>query len=165
MSAIDASPVAEGTALPSARPRIRRADLPAGECLCSYCTAKCCRYFALPIDKPTEWRDFDHLRWFMLHGRVGAFVEDDTWYLVVYADCDKLRPDQMCGIYETRPDICRAYTTDSCEYDDEAVYDQFFEVPEQIVEYAEALLPADQIPPYLRGRGGSVGSGDSLPIV
>ncbi len=47
----------------------------------------------------------------------------------------------MCGIYETRPQICRDYQTDNCEYDDDATYDQYFETPEQVVEYMDAVLP------------------------
>ena len=84
-------------------PKFRREDLKPGEWLCSYCTAKCCRYFALPIDTPTTWQDFDYLRWFMMHGRVSLFVEGETWYLMVYADCQHLLPDNRCGTYETRP--------------------------------------------------------------
>lgn len=124
--------------------KFRKEDLKPGEVLCSYCTAKCCRYFAFPIDKPTDRADFDHLRWFMLHGRVAIFVEDATWYLMVYADCKHLRADNMCGIYETRPQICRTYSTDNCEFDDDAVYDMFFETPEQIWEYAQAVLPVER---------------------
>ena len=37
--------------------------------------------------------------------------------------------------------ICRDYSTDSCEYEDDWVYDQYFETPEQVEEYAEAVLP------------------------
>ncbi len=121
--------------------KMRREDVPPGGNLCDYCTAKCCRYFAFPIDKPTTPNDFDHLRWFMLHGRVAVFVDDETWYLMVYADCKHLLPDQRCGIYEDRPQICRGYSTDKCEYEDDAVYDMFFETPEQIWEYAQAVLP------------------------
>jgi Fe-S-cluster containining protein len=140
-------------------PRFRREDLKPGESLCSHCTAKCCRYFALPIDKPTTWQDFDYLRWFMMHGRVALFVEGKTWYLMVYADCKHLLPDHRCGTYETRPNICRAYKTVDCEYDDDAVYDQFFETPEQIWEYAEAVLP----PRRQRGKRNSLSV--SLPIL
>ena len=32
--------------------KVSRDDLKSGEVLCDYCTAKCCRYFALPIDMP-----------------------------------------------------------------------------------------------------------------
>lgn len=46
----------------------------------------------------------------------------------------------MCGQYETRPQICRDYTTENCEYEDNFVHDQFFEVPEQVEEYALAKL-------------------------
>jgi Fe-S-cluster containining protein len=123
------------------KPRIRRQDLKPGECLCTYCTAKCCRYFALPIDAPETWEDFDHLRWFMFHGRVAVFVEDETWFLMVFADCQHLLPDNRCGIYQDRPGVCQAYSTDNCEYDDDACYDQYFETAEQIWEYAEAVLP------------------------
>lgn len=119
-----------------------RQDLKPGEVLCDYCTAKCCRYFAFPIDTPKKRQDFDYLRWYLLHGRVAIFVEEGTWFLMVYADCKHLQADHRCGIYETRPQICRDYTTDNCEYDDDALYDMFFETPEQIWEYAQSLLPA-----------------------
>ncbi|MFM7833291.1 MAG: hypothetical protein ACKPJD_15985 [Planctomycetaceae bacterium] len=33
------------------------------------------------------------------------------------------------------------YTTDECEYDNDGVYDQFFETAEQLWEYAQAVLP------------------------
>lgn len=123
------------------KPQVKRVDLKPGEVLCEYCTAKCCRYFALPIDTPQTRDDFDHIRWYMLHGNVTLFVEDDVWYLCVHADCKHITADYRCGIYEDRPGICRKYTTDECEYDDDAVYDKYFETPEQIWEYAEALLP------------------------
>lgn len=127
----------------SSNGRIRRKDLQPGENLCSYCTAKCCRYFALPIDTPTTRREFDYLYWFMIHGRVAIFVDADTWYLMVFGDCQYLQSDHRCGIYETRPQICRDYTTDNCEYEDDGVYDKYFETPEQIREYADAVLPPE----------------------
>ncbi len=120
--------------------KVRRQDLKPGEVLCTYCKAKCCRYFALAIDKPTEWRDFDYIRWYLLHERAAVFTEDDCWYLLVHNVCKHLLPNQMCGIYETRPQICRDYTTDNCEYDEHWVYDHYWDTPEQIEEYAEAVL-------------------------
>ena len=59
----------------------------------------------------------------------------------VFNKCDHLQPDNMCGIYETRPQICRDYSTDSCEYDNDGIYDQLFETPDQIQEYADSILP------------------------
>ncbi len=117
----------------------RREDLSPGEVLCDYCTAKCCRYFALPIDTPTTFEDFEYLRWYLLHGRASVFTEDDTWYLLVHTVCKHLQDDHRCGIYETRPTICRTYSTDNCEYDDTWTYDRYFETPEQVAEFSNAL--------------------------
>ena len=122
------------------RNKPHREDLQADEVLCTYCTAKCCRYFALPIDPPENWKDFDFIRWYLLHDRATVFIEDDCWYLLVHTKCKHLGEDNLCGIYETRPQICRDYTTKNCEYEDDWVYDHYWETPEQIEEYAEALL-------------------------
>lgn len=117
-----------------------RTDVGPQENLCEYCTGKCCRYFALPIDTPTSRRDFDFIRWYLLHDRASMFVEDDTWYLLVHTTCKHLQPDNRCGIYYTRPQICREYTTANCEYEEGWTYEHYFETPEQIAEYAEAVF-------------------------
>jgi Fe-S-cluster containining protein len=122
------------------KPRPRREDLGPDEVLCDHCTARCCRYFALPIDTPTSYEDYQYIRWYLLHGQATVFVDDDVWYLMVHTDCKHLGADNRCGIYETRPQICRDYTTDNCEYEDDWVYDQYFETPEQVEEYMEAML-------------------------
>jgi Fe-S-cluster containining protein len=117
-----------------------RTDIAADDCLCNHCGAKCCKYFALPIEEPDDWADFEFMRWYLLHQRATVFVEDDSWYLLVHNRCSRLGEDDRCTDYETRPDICRDYTTAACEYEDEWVYDHYFEVPEQVEEYAEAVL-------------------------
>jgi Fe-S-cluster containining protein len=120
--------------------KLRREEIPPGDVLCDHCTAKCCRYFALPIDEPTEMEDFEYLRWFLLHDRAAAFTEDGSWYLLVYTECKHLQADNRCGIYATRPQVCRDYSTHNCEYEDDWVYDQYFETSEQVEEYTEAVL-------------------------
>ena len=137
----------------------RREEIPADENLCEYCTAKCCRYFALPIETPTEWRDFEFIRWYLLHGQASVFTEDGDWYLMVHTVCKHLQSDHRCGIYDTRPQICREYTTDNCEYEDDWTYDQYFETPEQIYEYAEAILPTP------RGKGIRSRKPELLPVL
>jgi len=117
-----------------------REDLKPGEVLCSYCPAKCCCYFALPIDTPEDWDDFEYIRWYLLHERATVFIEDGCWYLLVHNRCKHLGQDNLCTRYETRPQICRDYTTVNCEYEDEWVYDHYWETPEQVEEYAEAVL-------------------------
>ena len=124
----------------------RREEIPEGKVLCEYCTAKCCRYFALPIETPTDHEDFDFIRWYLLHEGATVFVEDGGWYLLVYAQCKQLQPDNRCGIYETRPGVCRDYSTNNCEYEDDWTYDRYFETPQQIDEYIDALFsnPSDK---------------------
>ena len=122
-----------------------REELKPGEVLCDHCSAKCCRYFALPIEEPKTRRDFDFIRWYLLHESASVFTEDDTWYLLVHTRCKHLQENNLCGIYDTRPQICREYSTKNCEYEDDWVYDRYFETPEQVAEYAEAVLPRRSI--------------------
>jgi uncharacterized protein len=123
-----------------ALPKPRRKDVPQDKVLCEYCTAKCCRYFALPLDAPEDLADFEFIRWFLLHERATIFREDDTWYLLVHTVCRHLQDNNMCGIYDTRPQVCRDYSTKNCEYEDDWTYDFYLERPEQVAEYCEATL-------------------------
>lgn len=118
----------------------RREELPEGANLCEYCQGKCCRYFALPLDEPVDWEDFEHIRWYILHEFATVFTEDENWFLLVHTKCKSLDERNRCLTYENRPSICRKYTTARCEYDDDWVYDKYFETPEQVQEYAEAFL-------------------------
>lgn len=131
---------------------VLRTELKEGDCLCNHCTALCCRYFSLPIKAPKKWEDYDTYREFLTLGRTAFFVEDDVWYLVVHGDCQYLTADYRCGIYFERPLICGTYTTDGCEYDNDVVFDKYFEIPEQLTEYAEALLPPRKPPTAEPGR-------------
>ena len=129
------------------RPAVARRDFPPGTDACAHCTGRCCRYFALPVDTPEDRRGFDFLRWYLLHGNCCVFVDGDTWFLQVYGDCEHLMPDHRCGIYDTRPDICRGYSNETCEYDGDGRHDKLFECAEQIDEYADALLGPRDRPP------------------
>lgn len=83
---------------------------------CSKCTGLCCRYFALPIDTPEDWDDYDDIRWYLAHENVTVFVEDGDWYLNIKNKCTHLsEEDYKCDIYEIRPKICRGYSEDSCD--------------------------------------------------
>ena len=120
-----------------------------GESLCDHCTAKCCRYFALPIDTPEAREQYDYIR----------------WYLLVQTPCRHLQPNNLCGIYETRPQICRDYTTDGCEYEDTWTYQQYFETPEQFDEYCEAIGRPSTIKGQKKRRGIRSSKPVGLPMV
>jgi Fe-S-cluster containining protein len=106
--------------------------------LCEHCSGMCCRYLALPIDAPEDREEFDDIRWYLLHKGVSVFVEDGEWYLYMAADCRHLQPDFRCGIYETRPRICREYSTENCDYHSgDYGWEQHFTCPEHLDEYAQ----------------------------
>ena len=120
--------------------QMKRENFPPGDCSAtiarpSAASTSHCRWI-----RPTTHKDFDYIRWYLLHDAATVFVEDDTWYLLVHTPCKHLQHDNRCGIYETRPKICREYSTENCEYDDDYVYDRYFETPEQVEEYVEAVL-------------------------
>lgn len=117
-----------------------RDELPSDVSPCEFCNGRCCRYFALPIDTPGNYQEFDYLRWFLTHENASVFRDDETYYLLVHSKCRNLDDQNRCKIYSTRPKICRDYSSEKCEYLDVIPYEGYFEVPEQVEEYAEAIL-------------------------
>ena len=110
-------------------------------CLCDQCAALCCRYVALPIDNPDTAKDFDNVRWYLMHENVHVFVDDDQWYVGFATRCKHLQADNRCGVYETRPRICRGYTTDNCDYHGgDYQYQHLFTSAEQLRRHAEKEL-------------------------
>jgi uncharacterized protein len=111
------------------------------ESLCDKCVGLCCRYFALPIDNPESRTDFDNIRWYLAHENVVIFVEDKQWYIGVLNKCKHLLPDNRCQIYDTRPQICRGYSSKNCDYHgDEYAFDLLFTSAEELRVYAEKTL-------------------------
>ncbi len=124
-------------------------------CLCEHCTAACCRYIALPIDKPDSAGEFENIRWYLAHENISVFVDKGEWYISFATPCRYLREDFKCGIYKTRPKICRSYRTDNCDYHGgEYRYEQYFSEPAQIEQYAAEVLGE----PAGKAKGGKAGS-------
>jgi len=48
---------------------------------------------------------------------VEIYKEEGDWYLMFRGSCKHIQTDGACGIYEFRPQICRDYENDWCEYD------------------------------------------------
>ena len=126
---------------PGAKNVLPRSAIPAGDCLCDHCIGKCCRYFSMPIRQPANWDDFHEVRGYLAHERTMVYVESGTWFLLVTSRCHYLTAEDRCRIYHDRPRVCREYTADECEYDDDWIFERLFEAPEQVDEYAEAILP------------------------
>ena len=105
--------------------------------LCQKCTGLCCRYFALPIEDPEDWDDYDDIRWYLCHEDITVFVEDGDWYLNVKNKCKYLADeDYTCLIYDKRPKICWGYETADCDFtSNEYDYELHFTNDKQMEEY------------------------------
>ena len=86
---------------------------------CDACGARCCRYVATQIDRPTTKREYDFVRWYLKHRHVNVFIDHQGgWYIEFETPCEHLGADSRCTCYETRPHICRGHGTgeSDCEF-------------------------------------------------
>lgn len=89
------------------------------ETKCGACPgALCCNYVTEALQTPKSRYDFDYLLWQLSHENVQCFKDnDDSWHLLFVSRCRHLQPDNRCGIYERRPQVCRDHSNDFCEMD------------------------------------------------
>jgi Fe-S-cluster containining protein len=103
--------------------------------LCARCTALCCNYVTIEIDKPRTKRQKDDIRWYLLHEGVTLLIEKRRWLLKFDTRCAALGPQNECTIYDRRPEVCRGYTTDNCDY--HTAYENWDTDYQEIVTLAE----------------------------
>jgi len=83
--------------------------------VCPPC-GKCCRYVAVGIDGPVSVRGASTALWLVYHRNVSVYQSHDgDWFVLFPAECDNLLPNGFCGVYESRPFLCREYDVDGCE--------------------------------------------------
>lgn len=124
---------------------------------CEHCTAVCCRYLALPIDKPRTRRDYDDVRWYLMHEGVQVFVEEGDWYIQFQTRCKNLAANNLCMVYETRPLICRDYKPGECDYSEGSYgYDHMFTHPRHIEDFyfKRTGKHLGVLKPHPKGRAG-----------
>ena len=96
---------------------------------CSKCSRSiCCNSINQKIPTPKSKEDFDHLLWQVSHENINIFKDADGWFLHISTRCEHLGEAGVCGIYETRPQVCREYNNDFCEFDEsiDSASDLFF---------------------------------------
>ncbi|WP_428622776.1 YkgJ family cysteine cluster protein [Sedimenticola sp.] len=107
---------------------------------CGKCSPPiCCQYLTQEIDTPATKSDFDHLLWQLSHRNIQLFQEEGSWYLLINNPCTHLLVDGRCGIYDARPEVCRAYENDWCEKDEPAEqhFQRFFDGYYSLLEYCK----------------------------
>ena len=88
---------------------------------CSRCSGTiCCTYITEAIDTPRSKADFRHLLWQVSHQNIEIYKDDSGWYLLISGRCEHIQENGACGIYDDRPEICREYSNDWCEFDESA---------------------------------------------
>lgn len=106
---------------------------------CGRCTnSTCCTYITEALGAaPRSKADFDHLLWQVSHEGVSIYKDSDGWFLLIEARCSHLLADGGCGIYESRPQICRDYDNHWCEYDQpaEAGFQLHFRSYDELLTY------------------------------
>lgn len=107
-----------------------------GSILCEHCAAACCRYLSLPLDIPRSMRDYDDIRWYLMHEGITIFVEDGDWFCQIQTRCRNLGENNLCTVYETRPEICSDYEPGDCDYaGGDYGYDHLFTHPSQLEDF------------------------------
>ena len=107
---------------------------------CSECKKTiCCTYITQQITTPRSKADFDYLLWQVSHQGIEIYKDDEGWFLLIPARCSHIQANGQCGIYETRPQICREYENDYCEFDEPASnnFDLYFQTYEQLLMYCK----------------------------
>jgi Fe-S-cluster containining protein len=105
---------------------------------CSACKGNCCRYVITEIDKPESLEDFEEIKWFVAHKNVNVFVDEDgTWNLEFLTPCEFLGEDNLCKIYEKRPEICREFSVDECPHHNEYAEKHTFNCLKDVEDYIE----------------------------
>jgi Fe-S-cluster containining protein len=81
------------------------------------CTAcgLCCSYVAVEVDAPATVKQATQLLWYVYHEGVSLYVNEDEWMVQFDTTCIHLQPDYRCGVYDTRPHICREFSEQDCE--------------------------------------------------
>ncbi|HMB00752.1 MAG TPA: YkgJ family cysteine cluster protein [Spirochaetota bacterium] len=109
------------------------------EDMCKKCGSVCCRHIALPIDKPTTKREYDEIRWYLLHKNISIYFDKKKhWYMEVRTDCKALTANGKCRIYKRRPRICRDYPSrgEFCEYEaGKPYYEKMFTSEKQFIRW------------------------------
>lgn len=107
---------------------------------CHKCKAECCNSVTVEINTPKTKKEFDEIKWFILHKNVQVYIDfDKNWNVEFITPCTSLDKDHRCTTYDTRPAICRLYPKkdESCIFGENACK-KLFKTIEDVDVYFEA---------------------------
>jgi Fe-S-cluster containining protein len=95
-------------------PLLKESRAPRQQPTCTAC-GLCCTYVAIEVDAPSTPKRATQLLFYLYHGGVSLYVNSDDWMVQFESTCQYLQPDYRCGVYDTRPHICREFSEKNCE--------------------------------------------------
>ena len=114
--------------------------------VCVDCPALCCLDLTIPTERPRTRDDIDDMTWELHYDRVHIAIRNRRWYIVIEARCRYLDDDNLCTVYDHRPEKCREHNPPDCERFG-CWYDTLISTPEELEAY---LKPKKR---GARGRG------------
>jgi Fe-S-cluster containining protein len=109
---------------------------------CVGCTI-CCRHVAIELDKPDDFDEYTEIIWYLMHENIMVAIDhEDEWYIEFKTNCKALDGDRKCSIYDLRPNICRGYDPEECEYHGEgSAWKHEFHSREQFLRFLKKYNP------------------------
>jgi Fe-S-cluster containining protein len=102
--------------------------------VCRECNALCCRDLAMMTTRPRTRDEIDDLKWHLHYDTVNVCIRNHRWYIVVKGKCIYLSRNNLCKIYDRRPEKCRRHNAPECERFG-SWYDLLIETPEGLERY------------------------------
>lgn len=82
---------------------------------CEECKGACCKDVAVEIDKPTNFEDYEDIKWLIAHENVVVYLDNESDWLVEFkTKCKFLDNKSRCKIYSDRYKVCEEHEPDSC---------------------------------------------------
>lgn len=109
--------------------------------LCKDCEAICCKYVVLDIDTPETLKDFENIKWYVLHKNVEVFVDyEGIWNIRFITNCESLNKKNKCSTYRKRPEICKEFSSKDCPQNKKYEEILTFKKLEDVEEYIENIF-------------------------
>ena len=107
---------------------------------CTRC-AKCCTSVGVGINAPHTVRYATDVLWYLYHENVSVQRDDQgEWTVYFETRCRNLQDDLLCGVYESRPMVCREFDNTTCEVNAPGG-GQVFSEPAQFLDWLRARRP------------------------
>lgn len=101
---------------------------------CEGCPALCCKGLEKEITSPKTKLDRENLVWQLHFVNTKFFIRSRKWYELSLGDCRYLDANNLCTVYERRPDVCRNHNPPECERFGD-IFDVMFDTPEDLLKH------------------------------